>query len=836
VTPERFQKIESLVSLAQERQPTERSRFLAEACAGDDDLRQRVEAMLQAHQHLDSFLVHAPPALVAEALQAEDGEVSAQPSEPLVLNDRYIIERELGRGGMGRVLVAQDAKLNRKVAIKFLVTGMHDEQALRRFEQEARAAGSLNHPNVLVIYDAGLHQGRPYIISELLEGDTLRGRLAGTPLPISAAVDYAVQLAEGLAAAHAKGIVHRDLKPENLFITEDGRLKILDFGIAKLTVPKIPSGNLEEPLQTQPGAILGTIGYLSPEQIRGEPADERSDLFSAGLILYEMFSGKRAFQEASPLETAYAILNAEPSELPAQVTATMKEIIRHCLKKGPEERFQSARELGVQLRAAANELSLRSVLNEYQAPSRRNDLGQISSIAALPFVNLSGDPSNEYFSDGLTEELINALAKVEDLRVAARTSAFQFKGKNSDVREIGRRLGVAAVLEGSVRKEGDSLRITAQLISTSDGYHLWSETYDREMTQVFAIQEDISRAIVETLKLRAAEKRSGPLVTRHTEHPEAHDLYLRGRYFWNKRGQEGAKKSIQYFQQAIEKDPHYAPAYAGLADAYLSLAFSFDAGTVPPGEAAPRAKAAALKALELDDRLAPAHISLAFVCFLYEWDWNEAEKQFQRALALDPRYPHTHHWYSHYLLALGRVEESLAHSKRALELDPLDAILNTHMGWHHLYSHQYELAIEHLRNALEMDPNNFHSQRELGRAYAEKGWYREAVSLLRKALRQAKGDGFAQAGLGYAYATWGKSNEARRSLEHLRRLSPRRYISPYFPAAIHAGLGEKEMALEQLERAYEERSDALVYLKVEPMFSSLRSLPRFKRLVQRMGL
>lgn len=506
---------------------------------------------------------------------------------------------------------------------------------------------------------------------------------------------------------------------------------------------------------------------------------------------------------------------------------------------------------------------LRSVLIEYYATSGRNDpvridfpkgnyapvfrncevpqgddsaRGQISSIAALPFLNISGDPADEYFSDGLTEELINALAKVEGLHVAARTSGFQFKGKNYDVREIGRRLGVGAVLEGSVRKEGNWLRITAQLNSTSDGYHLWSETYDREMTQVFAIQEEISRAIVETLKLRVAEKGSGPLVKRHTENPEAHDLYLRGRYFWNRRGEEGAQKSIQYFQQAIEKDPHYALAYAGLADAYLSLAFSFDAGTVPPAQATPRAKAAALKALELDDHLAPAHISLAFVSFLYEWDWNEAERQFQRALALDPRYAHAHHWYSHYLLALGRVEESLAQSKRALELDPLDAILNTHMGWHHLYSHQYELAVEHLRNALEMDPNYFHSQRELGRACSEKGLYREAVSLLRRALRQAKEDGFALASLGYAYAAWGKRNEARRTLEHLRRLSPRRYISPYFPAAIYAGLGEKERALEQLERAYEERSDALVYLKTEPMFSSLYSLPRFKRLVQRMGL
>ncbi|HYM10824.1 MAG TPA: tetratricopeptide repeat protein, partial [Bryobacterales bacterium] len=470
-----------------------------------------------------------------------------------------------------------------------------------------------------------------------------------------------------------------------------------------------------------------------------------------------------------------------------------------------------------------------------ELPAVRHKREDISSIAALPFVNMSADPANEYFSDGLTEELINALARVEGLRVAARTSAFQFKGKNYDIREIGRLLNVGAVLEGSVRKEGNRLRVTAQLNSVADGFHLWSETYDREMKQVFAIQEDISQAIVKTLQIEAARNRK-PLVKHYTENPEAHDLYLRGRYFWNKRGEQGIQKGIEYFRRAIEKDPDYASAYTGLADAWASLGFSFDAGTISPTEAVPQAKAAASKALALDDRLAEAHISMAFVRFLYDWDWAKAEKEFQRALQLDPDYAHAHHWYSHYLLAMGRAGESLEESKRALELEPLDAILNTHLGWHYLYSHQYDQAIEHLRHALEIDPGYFHSQREIGRAYAQKGMYREAIAALHKALRHAKEDGFALASLGYTYAAAGQRDDAQRLLDEMQQLGRRRYISPYFPAAIYAGLGENGRALDQLDKACQERADALVYLRVEPMFGGLHADPRFAGLLKTIGL
>ncbi|HYL38309.1 MAG TPA: tetratricopeptide repeat protein [Bryobacteraceae bacterium] len=461
---------------------------------------------------------------------------------------------------------------------------------------------------------------------------------------------------------------------------------------------------------------------------------------------------------------------------------------------------------------------------------------EISSVAALPFVNMSADPADEYFSDGLTEELIHALAGVEGLRVAARTSAFQFRGKSHDIRKIGRQLRVGTVLEGSVRKDGDRLRVTAQLNNTNDGCHLWSETYDRAMTQVFAIQQEIAQAIVNTLRIKAAQKRDRQLVSYHTQNVEAHDLYLRGRYFWNKRGAHEIQKSIEYFGGAIEKDPRYALAYTGLADAYASLGFSFDAGILSPTEAVPKAKAAISKALQLNDGLAEAHLSLAFVRFLYDWDWAGAESEFCRAIELDPLYAHAHHWYSHYLLAMGRVEESLEESWRAIEIEPLDAILNTHLGWHHLYSNQHDLAIEQLRRALEVHPGYFHSRREIGRAYTQKGMYRQAIASLHKALRQSKEDGFTLASLGYAYAAAGRRDDARRVLDEIRGLSGRRYISPYFAAAIHAGLGEPDLAFAHLDEAWRERADALVYLTTEPMFDSLHSDSRFTSLMKRMGL
>ena len=474
--------------------------------------------------------------------------------------------------------------------------------------------------------------------------------------------------------------------------------------------------------------------------------------------------------------------------------------------------------------------------SQESAPSGDQEESQVfTSIAALPFVNMSDDPANEYFSDGLTEELINALSKIEGLHVAARTSVFQFKGKNHDIRKIGRQLNVGAVLEGSVRREGDRVRVTAQLNSTANGYHLWSETYDRDMKHVFAIQEDISQAIAQKLRIQVPVG-ARRLVKQYTEDPEAHDLYLRGRYFWNKRVDEAVRKGITYFQQAIDRDPGFALAWSGLADCFLSLAFSFDAGTTSPHEAVPRAKAALSRALEIDDSLPEAHISLAFVRFLFDWDWRETEAQFGRALELNPRYAHAHHWYSHYLMAVGRVQDSLVESKRALELDPLDAIINTHMGWHHLYAHEYKQAIEHLDSALELAPNYFHTQRELGRAYAQMGRYREAVNALQKALRLAPEDGFALGALGNVYGLAGKKAAAEKLLAGLKKLAGRRYVSPYFEAAIYAGLGRNDLSITSLEKAYAERADALVYLKAEPMFANLHGEPKFAALLEKMAL
>jgi serine/threonine protein kinase/tetratricopeptide (TPR) repeat protein len=889
VTPERFQQIDRLVSLAQERDSTERASFLEEACAGDDDLRQRVEARLEAYQHLDFFLLQAPPALVAEAIQTETNRTSetiahppwstgrsGEAAAPLVLNDRYVVERELGRGGMGRVLVGRDTKLNRKVAIKLLVAGLHDEQALRRFEQEARAAGSLNHPNVLVIHDIGLHEGQPYIVSELLEGGTLRERLSGTPLPIREAIDCAVQLAEGLAAAHAKGIVHRDLKPENLFITGDGRLKILDFGIAKLTEPKTPSADLhpEEGLQTQTGTILGTIGYMSPEQVCGRPADERSDLFSAGVILYEMLSGKRAFQRASRLETACAILEDEPSELPAQVAAATKEIVRRCLRKSPEERFQSARELAVQLRAVAKEpsldlqrgspatstpLSARSagartrwiwggsalaalgVLAALFAglnPGWRNQLlGQpglprIESLAVLPLENFSGDPDQEYFADGMTEALIGELAQISSLKVISRTSVMRFKATRKPLPEVARELNVDGVVEGSVIRSGDRVRITAQLIHAPTDRHLWAQHYERDIRDVLSLQTEVTRAIANEIRAKLTPQQQVRLARGGSVDPEAYELYLKGRYFWNKRTEEDLRKGLEYFQQSVAKDPSYALAYVGIAESYNPLRYF---GYLRSKEAGPKAKEAALRALEIDPTLGEAHTSLASTLFL-DWDFSGAELEFNKGIQLNPNYAFAHHWYAQLLSWLRRTHECLAESRRAHELDPLSLPISTGLA-HNLYSaRQYDQAAAQLQKMLGFDPSFSNGHSLLGKVYEAQGFFEQAITEHEKAVSLSPSNPGLIADLGHAQALSGHQPEAERALQTLNELSKRKYVSPLEVAAVEAGLGQTDKAFASLERAYEDRSVRLAGIKANPVFDTLQSDPRYSDLVRRIGL
>jgi serine/threonine-protein kinase len=767
-------------------------------------------------------------------------------ADPPRIDERYRIEKEIGRGGMGRVFVAHDRKLGRDVAIKVLASALRDEESLRRFEQEARATCALNHANILDVHDIGTYEGSPYIVSELLRGITLRERLRRGPLPAQEATGYALQLAQGLSAAHEKGIVHRDLKPENLFITEEGRLKILDFGIAKLVAPmgSETGGTLPSPQpHTEDGAILGTVGYMSPEQVRGQPADQRSDVFSFGAIVYEMLAGRNAFERDTAVETGSAILNDDPPPLPGDVSATLRRLVQRCLAKRPEDRFQSARELvdvlapaGVErapaqrriyrwaLGGAAALILVALAVLGWRLVARGEGPG--NSIAVLPFVNLSSDRENEYFSDGITEEIINALANVEGLRVVARTSAFSFKGKNVDLRQVGGVLGVGTVLEGSVRRDGGRLRVTAQLINVADGYHIWSKSFDRELKNVFTVEDELSRAIVEQLRPRLIGVKT--LVQQATSSSEAHNLYLQGRFFWNQRTREGLAKAEGLFQQALALDPGYALAHSGLSDCYMStIAY----GGAPAAQNTSLAAAEALKAVELDGSLAEAHSSLAMVKEA-AYDWAGAEREHQRALALKPGHMQGHQWYGRQLWVRGRFAEAQAEAERARQLDPSSFIVGHLIAALAFDQRDYRKAIEQARRTLELNPGFDLSRILLAEAYLQIGRLGEALAAI-----DGVNSPSAQllAARAEVLAASGEKDAARALVEQVEQR-----MGAIPPAVALAGarlaLGDREAALAWLEKALAQGDQLLLRLKVNPMWDPLRAEPRFRALLRRMNL
>jgi serine/threonine protein kinase/Tfp pilus assembly protein PilF len=765
---------------------------------------------------------------------------------------RYEIRAKIGEGGMGEVYLAQDTNLDRKVALKVLPAEVAaDHNRMSRFVQEAKAASALNHPNIITIYEIDewgssptVREGAHFIATEFIDGETLRERMRKAPVKLGEVLDVAIQTSSALSAAHEAHIIHRDIKPENIMLRHDGIVKVLDFGLAKLT-ERLPPDSVDAEaatkalVQTEPGVVMGTAAYMSPEQARGLTVDARTDIFSLGVVIYEMVAGRAPFGGATRSDLIVALLERDPPPLARftpEAPAEMERLVMKTLAKDREERYQTAKDLLIDLRQLKKRLEFAAELERTASPDRRADAPTKTSIAVLPFANMSDDAENEYFCDGLAEELLNALAKIDELKVAARTSAFSFKGKNTNVSEIGRALNVNSVLEGSVRKSGKRVRITVQLVNASDGYHLWSERYDRELQDIFDVQDEITLAVVDALKVKLLGEEKAAVLKRYTDDTEAYELYLKGRYYWNKRTGEGIKKSIECFQQAIEKDPGYALAYTGVADSYASLGFSFDVGSLPPREVMPKAKAAATRALELDNTLAEAHTSLAMINLHYDWNWPAAEREFQLALGLNPNYANAHHWYSHYLLPMGRTDESLAESRRALELAPFDLIINVHLGWHYLYTAQYDLAVDQFKKTLEMDQNYVQTHWYLGLTYEEKGMHGEAVAELQKALALAKESTDIQAELGHAYAVAGKRVEAMHALDELRGLSERRFVSAYNIATIYAGLGQKDEAFDWLEKAYEERSDLLVYIKVDAKLAGLRSDPRFADLVRRVGL
>ena len=756
----------------------------------------------------------------------------------------YKVLEKLGAGGMGVVYAAEDLKLGRKVALKFL-SEKSDSQALERFQREARAASALNHPNICTVYDIDEQDGVPFIAMELLEGQTLSDRIGGSPLPIEETVELGLEIADALDAAHAKGILHRDIKPGNIFVTARGQAKILDFGLAKLASPAVHSTESSEMPTAETvvshfGAPLGTLAYMSPEQARGEPLDARTDIFGFGAVLYEMSTGRRAFAGEMAATIFDAVLNREPaapSKLNPKVPAEFERLVQKTLEKDREMRWQSAAEMRAELKRIKRDLE-----SPKRAAPRRRATGdaaprragqKIRSLAVLPLENLSGETERDYFADGMTEALITDLAKIKALKVISRTSIMQYKGVRKPLPQIARELNVDAIVEGSVLRSGDRVRITAQLIHAGTDQHLWAESYERDLRDVLSLQNEVARKIASEVRVKLTPQEAARLGKARTVDPEAHELYLKGRHFWNKRTEEGLRKSLQLFQQAIDKDPTYAAGYSALADAYNILGYY---GALPPSDTYPKARAAAQKALEFDPSLAEAHAALAVFKRDYEWDWDGAFKHFEQAIELNPNYPNSYHWRSALFTALEKHNEAMRDSQKARELDPLSLAIQSQLGHGRRMARDYDTALREFRKMLDLNPNYGPAHAWIGLVLEEQGQHEKALVEFQHGVELSGGDAHTIAWLAHGHATAGNPDEARRLLERLLKLAQERHVSPFHIGLVFVALGDREEAFKWLEKAFEERSLWLIFLKVEPQLDALRPEARFQALVGRVGL
>jgi serine/threonine-protein kinase len=829
----------------------------------------------------------------------------------------YKLGESLGIGGMGEVYLADDTRLERKVALKIMPAELvKDEKRLLRFEQEARAVSALNHPNIITLHEIGQTEIAHFIVTEFIEGETLRQRLSHSKMELPDVLDVAIQTANALVAAHAAGIIHRDIKPDNIMLRPDGYVKVLDFGIAKLKEKFAPQASLEidsenttirTPVKTEPGIIIGSPNYMSPEQARGLEVDERSDIFSLGVMIYEMAVGKRPFEGATISDLIVAILTQEPQAISQHLPEApekLDRIIAKALAKDVKVRYQTVTEMLVDLKRVKQRLEFEAGLDvsippePSDAPNRstaqtstkkaeehktaeisntqsmsverttaldshtladgkkqqrlilfallavilvvtvattfyllRNKPRVIDSLAILPFSNTGGDASAEYLSDGITESLINNLSRSANLKVMSRNSVFQYKDKQVDAREVAKNLNVKAILTGRVTQTNDGLFINIELIDTKDNSQIWGERYNRKMSELVAVQEEIAAQISERLQLTSTSEDKKRLTKQYTENAEAYQLYLRGRYHWNKRNAEAMNRGIEYFKQALEKDSSYALAYAGLADCYALLG---EYGKLPMKEATPLAKAAAEKALALDNSLAEAHTSLAAVCE-YQWNWQEAEKQYKLAIEMNPNYATAHHWYGIFLSSLGRFDEAEPQLKKALELDPLSLIINTGLGRMYCGARKYDEAIDQLKKTLEIEANFAEAHFQLALAYEGKGKYEKAAAAFQKSV-ELFADPTMKGWVAREYAIAGKKDEARKILNELKELSKQQYVSPYMVAIGYAALGEREQAFEWLEKVAEEKSYYVVWLKVDPIWDAFRTDGRFQDLLRRIGL
>jgi eukaryotic-like serine/threonine-protein kinase len=779
----------------------------------------------------------------------------------------HIVEK-LGEGGMGVVYKAEDIRLHRFVALKFLPDNLaQDSQALERFRREARAASALNHPGICTIHDIGEQDGRSFIAMEYIDGETLRTHIHGQPLPLEEIVRLGIQVADALDAAHAQGIIHRDIKPANVFVTKRGQAKVLDFGLAKLV--RTGLGLTEDSPEISDstsvvGLISGTPSYMSPEQVRGDNLDQRTDIFSLGLLLYEMATGRQAFSGGSGGVIIEAILTRSPAparSINPHLPPMLEEIIDKALNKNIDQRYQCAADIRADLerlerapdansRNAATDpgFASRSTITHSQAPAAQRPQDAptqtraartervskvINSLAVLPFENATRDPENEYLSDGIAGSLINAMATVPKLRVMAQSTVFRYKGRGIDPQAVGRELNVRAVLTGRIVQSGESLQIGAELVDVATGSQLWGSQYHRKPGDIFSIQDEISNEISEKLRLKLTRDEKKRLSKRSTRDAGAYRLYLKGRHHWDRWTEDGFYKAIEYFQLAVEQDPSYALAYCGLSDSYVLLGWN---SYLPPKEAFPKAKMAAMRALRLDPDLGEAHAPLAAVLWLHEWQWNQAQAEFQRSLAFNPSYPTANHWFAEYMMTMGRQAEAIEKMKVSQELDPLSLIISVAIGWANYMGRRYSDAIEQLRRTVELESHYPVTYWILGVVLRKMGQLEQAIAEGEKAVKLSGGSPLMNAALAQTLAIAGERSKAIQILDDLTNLAKQKYVSPYFFAGIHVGLGERDPAMEFLEQSYNERSHWLIYLHIDPSMDPLRSEPRFQELLGQIGL
>jgi TolB-like protein/Flp pilus assembly protein TadD/tRNA A-37 threonylcarbamoyl transferase component Bud32 len=796
----------------------------------------------------------------------------------------YRIIKKLGAGGMGEVYLALDTKLDRKVAIKVLPSDFLAEENLKkRLVREAQAAAKLDHPNICAIYDVNEADSLTFIVMQYIEGETLAERMERKPLGVSAALVIAEQAAEGLAEAHAHGIVHRDIKPLNMMITPRGQLKILDFGLAK-QLHASDSVDFEAPTATllsTPGNVIGTMPYMSPEQLQGEPLDATSDIFSLGVTFYEMLAGKHPFQDKSAAITLSRIMLSDPiqtEQFLAQVSPELQALLNKMLCKDKAARYQNAQDLLADLRhlpakhsetaaqadatptkqfsaiTTKETLAILSKARRYKwailapglalvllvvAISRLVSTEHLDSLAILPFGYVSSDaqlmanPDREYLSDGLTESLINNLSQLANLKVIARSSVFRYKGKDLDVQAIGRELNVSAVLSGKIKQEGDELTIAVELMDVQGNRSIWGDTYQRKTADIQTVQKEIARNVSEKLHLKLTGADQTQLAKTYTESGEAYEAYLKGRYHWNKRSDEGFKQATNFFQEAIVKDPNYALAYTGLADCYTLRS---DYGFLAPKEGYALAKGAVTLALKYDESLAEAHTSLASIKAVTDWDWQGAENEYRKALELNPKYPTAHHWYAAQLLLEGRLDEALQEIKKAQQLDPLSLGINKDFAVILLYARDYDKALEQCRKTLEIEPHFGAMFTYIAQIYELQQKYPEATAELEKAHASAPEDVEITYGLGQAYALMGKKDEALKISNELNQPGKQNVYLPKEAAYLYTLLGEKEQAVAILQKAAENHYISVAELKMDPRLDELRKDPRVVELLQKIGL